>query len=385
MAIPLLDLKREYASIREEVQQAWSAALASMQLLKGENVAAFEREIATYIGTPYAVGVASGTDALLLTVLGLGIGAGDELILHANAFAAAAEAVYYAGAQPVLVDVEADGLGPDPEAVARAVTPRTKAIMVVHLYGSPLQLETIEEIATRHHLALIEDCSHAHGAGRDGRKVGTFGRAGCFSAGVVKNLSAYGDAGFVTTADADLLARIRLLQAHGQEKKNQHVLYGFNSRLDELQAALLRVKLRHLDARNRRRQQIAAYYSERFAPLGVRVPQEHPGEVHVYHQYVIRTGQRPCNCTCKRPVSPPESTTRSRSTASPLGCAATASRRRFHAPSGWLKKSCRCRSSPTSPTRKWNRWPAPCPRSSNDEHHRCSGILRGRAGVQRAG
>ena len=292
MTIPLLDLKREYASIHEEVQQAWSAALATMQLLKGENVAAFEREIAAYIGTPHAVGVASGTDSLLLTVLGLGIGAGDEVILHANAFAAAAEALYYAGAQPVLVDVEPDGLGPDPEAVARAVTPRTKAVMAVHLYGSPLQLKKIEEIAARRHLALIEDCSHAHGAGRDGRKVGTFGRAGCFSAGVVKNLSAYGDAGFVTTADADLLARIRLLQAHGQEKKNQHVLYGFNSRLDELQAALLRVKLRHLDARNRRRQQIAAYYSERFAPLGVRVPQEGPGEVHVYHQYVIRTGQR---------------------------------------------------------------------------------------------
>jgi len=292
VAIPLLDLKREYALIHEEVQQAWSAALATMQLLKGENVAAFEREIAAYIGTPHAVGVGSGTDSLSLTVLGLGIGAGDEVILHANAFAAAAEAVYYAGAQPVLVDVEADGLGPDPEAVARAVTPRTKAIMVVHFYGSPLQLKKIEEIAARHRLALIEDCSHAHGAGRDGRKVGTFGRAGCFSAGVVKNLSAYGDAGFITTADADLLGRVRLLQAHGQEKKNQHVLYGLNSRLDELQAALLRVKLRHLDARNRRRQQIAACYSDRFAALGVRVPQEHPGEVHVYHQYVIRTGQR---------------------------------------------------------------------------------------------
>ncbi len=292
MTIPLLDLKREYELIREEVQQAWSATLATMHLLKGENVAAFEREIAAYIGTPHALGVASGTDALLLTVLGLGISAGDEVILHANAFAAAAEAVHHAGAHPVLVDVEADGLGPDPDAVARAITPRTKAVMVVHLYGSPLQIHAVAEIASRHRLALIEDCSHAHGACRDGRKVGTFGRAGCFSAGVVKNLGAYGDAGFVTTADGELLTQLRLLQAHGQEKKNQHVRYGFNSRLDELQAAILRIKLRHLDTRNRRRRQIAAYYSERFAALGVRVPQEQPGEVHVYHQYVIRTTER---------------------------------------------------------------------------------------------
>ncbi len=292
MTIPLLDLKREYTLIRDEVQQAWTATLATMHLLKGENVAAFEREIATYIGTPHAIGVASGTDALLLAVLGLGIRSGDEVILHANAFAAAAEAVHHAGAQPVLVDAEPEGLGPDPHAVEPAITSRTKAIMAVHLYGSPLQLDALRRIAERHGVALIEDCSHAHGASRAGRKVGSFGRAGCFSAGVVKNLGAYGDAGFVTTADAELAAQLRLLQAHGQEKKNQHVLYGFNSRLDEMQAAILRVKLRHLDARNRRRQQIAAFYSARFGALDLQVPREHDGEVHVYHQYVIRTRER---------------------------------------------------------------------------------------------
>ncbi|MFI5395851.1 MAG: DegT/DnrJ/EryC1/StrS family aminotransferase [Candidatus Binatia bacterium] len=292
MKIPLLDLKREYATIKEEVQQALSTTFATMHLLKGENVAAFEREIAAYIGTPHACGVASGTDALLLAVLGLGIGAGDEVITHTNAFAAALEAVHHADAQPVLVDAEADGLGPDPEAVARAITPRTKAVMAVHLYGSPLQLRAIEALASQHNLTLIEDCSHAHGASRDGRKVGTVGRVGCFSAGVVKNLGAYGDAGFITTADAELFTRFRLLQTHGQEKKNHHVLYGFNCRLDEVQAAILRVKLGHLDARNRRRQEIAAYYSERFAAFDLRPPREHPGEVHVYHQYVIRTPQR---------------------------------------------------------------------------------------------
>ncbi len=292
MKIPLLDLKREHEAIREELQQAWAATLATMHLLKGENVAAFEREIAAYVGTPYACGVASGTDALLLAVLGLGIGRGDEVITHANAFAAAVEAVHHAGAQPVLVDVEADGSGPDPDAVAAAITSRTKAIMVVHLYGSPLQLAPIESLVQRHRLALIEDGSHAHGASRDGRRVGTFGRAGCFSAGVVKSLGAYGDAGFVTTADADLYARLRLLQTHGQEQKNRHVLYGFNSRLDEIQAAVLRVKLRHLEARNQRRRAIAAYYGERFNDLDVRVPCEQMGEVHVYHQYVIRSAQR---------------------------------------------------------------------------------------------
>ena len=292
MTIPLLDLKREHAVIEKELQEVWAATLATMHLLKGENIAAFEREIAAYIGTPYARGVASGTDALLLSVIGLGLESADEVIIHANAFAAAVEAVHHAGARPVLVDVETDGLGPDPDAVERAITPRTKAMIIVHLYGSPLPMAPILESVARHNLLLIEDCSHAHGASRDGRKVGTFGRAGCFSSGVVKNLGAYGDAGFITTADADLHARLRLLQTHGQEQKNRHVVYGFNSRLDELQAALLRVKLRHLDARNRRRAAIAAYYGARFAALDVRVPREQPGEVHVYHQYVIRTAQR---------------------------------------------------------------------------------------------
>jgi dTDP-4-amino-4,6-dideoxygalactose transaminase len=292
MSIPLLDLKREHASIAKEVQEAWAATLATMHLLNGENVAAFEREIAAYTGTPYAHGVASGTDALLLSVIGLGLGTGDEVIIQANAFAAAVEAVHHAGARPVLVDVEADGLGPDLDAVEQAITPRTRAMIIVHLYGSPLPMTSILESVARHNLLLVEDCSHAHGAGRDGRKVGTFGSAGCFSSGVVKNLGAYGDAGFITTADPDLHARLRVLGTHGQQQKNRHVLYGFNSRLDELQAALLRVKLRYLDTRNHRRAEIAAYYSSRFAALDLRMPRPQPGEVHVYHQYVIRTTQR---------------------------------------------------------------------------------------------
>jgi len=292
MTIPLLDLKREYDAIAVELQQAWSETLGSMHLLKGPNVTAFENEIAAYVGTRHAAGVASGTDALLLSVLGLGIGPGDEVIIQANAFAAALEAVHHAGAQPVLVDTEADGLGPDIAAVERAITPRTRAALVVHLYGSPLDLEPLSALTQRHGLLVIEDGSHAHGASRNGRKVGAVGRAGCFSAGVVKNLGAYGDAGFITTDDSQLLGRVRLLQTHGQERKNHHVLYGFNSRLDELQAVVLRVKLRYLEARNARRRAIARYYGERFSGLDLRVPREGPGEIHVYHQYVVRTAQR---------------------------------------------------------------------------------------------
>jgi dTDP-4-amino-4,6-dideoxygalactose transaminase len=290
--IPLLDLRREHGAIHKEIEQAWSKVLAEMHLLKGPQVAAFEKEIAAYLGVPHAVATSSGTDALALGLWALGVGPGAEVIVHANAFAADVEAIRLVGAQPVLVDVAEGELGPDPAAVVDAITPRTRAVLVVHLYGSPLPLASVVEITREQGLALIEDASHAHGAARDGRRVGSFGAVGCFSAGVVKNLGAYGDAGFLVTHDAETVRQARLYQTHGQEKKSVHVLYGGNYRLDELQAAVLRVKLHHLDDRNRRRREIAAFYSSRFTPLGVGVPSEQPGEVHVYHQYVIRTAQR---------------------------------------------------------------------------------------------
>jgi dTDP-4-amino-4,6-dideoxygalactose transaminase len=290
--VPLLDLKREYQAIREEIQAAWASVLEKMHLLKGENVTAFEREIAQLVGTEHAVGVASGTDALLLSVRALEIGANDEVVLHANAFVAALEAVLHAGAKPVLVDAAEGDFGPDLEQVRRAITPRTKAVIAVHLYGYPLPLEPLVDLCAQQGISLIEDCSHAHGARRDGRHVGSFGRVGCFSAGVVKNLGAYGDAGFLTTNDASLAAKVRLLQAHGQARKNDHQLYGFNSRLDELQAAVLRVKLRYLEERNARRRAIANYYREQFAALPVIVPAEPKDTVAAYHQFVIRTKKR---------------------------------------------------------------------------------------------
>ncbi|GBD25060.1 dTDP-3-amino-3,4,6-trideoxy-alpha-D-glucose transaminase [bacterium HR30] len=290
--VPLLDLKREYELIREELHAEWGRVFERMHLLKGENTLAFEREIARYVGTAHAVGVASGTDALLLAMRALGIGPGDEVVLHANAFVAALEAVHHNGATPVLVDVAAEDFGPDPAQVAHAVSERTKAIVVVHLYGFPVPLDPIVQLCSKQGIALIEDCSHAHGARWNGQHVGSFGRVGCFSAGVVKNLAAYGDAGFVTTNEASLAEKVRLLQAHGQARKNEHQLYGFNSRLDELQAAVLRVKLRYLDKRNARRRAIAAFYRERFAGLPVTLPAESEHSVCVYHQFVLRTEHR---------------------------------------------------------------------------------------------
>jgi dTDP-4-amino-4,6-dideoxygalactose transaminase len=290
--VPLLDLRREYAVVREEVERAWADALAYMHLLKGPNVAAFEAEIASYLEAPGACGVASGTDALVLGLLALGIGPGDEVIVQANAFVAAIEAIRITGAAPIVIDIEPDGIGPDPGQLERAITPRARAVLVVHLHGAPLDLSAVSAVCQARGLWLIEDGSHAHGAKRRGRAVGTFGEVGCFSAGVVKNLNAYGDAGFVVASDTAILTTVRLLQAHGQERKNHHVRYGCNSRLDELQAAVLRVKLRHLEARNRRRRAIAAHYGQRLAGLDLRLPAQRPGDIHVYHQYVVRSAER---------------------------------------------------------------------------------------------
>jgi len=288
--IPMLDLRREYAEIANEIQAGWAASLREMRLLGGHEVARFEEEIATYIGTPAAVALGSGSDALLLGMEALGIGPGDRVILPANAFVAALEAANHLGAFPVLVDVTPGGFAPDSAAISAAMPAR--AVVAVHLYGHALELTSLRGTCARHGALLIEDGSHAHGAARGGRRVGSFGDVGCFSAGVVKNLGAYGDAGFVTTAEPRIAERIKLLRAHGQERKNHHVRYGYNSRLDELQAVVLRVKLRHLDRRNQRRRAIAAFYDDRFRPLGIRVPDPGPEEQPVYHQYVIRIDQR---------------------------------------------------------------------------------------------
>jgi dTDP-4-amino-4,6-dideoxygalactose transaminase len=289
--VALLDLTREYQASRRELLGACERVLERMHLLGGEEVRAFESEMAAYLGVRHVRGVASGTDALLLTIRAAGIGHGDEVLIQANAFVAAVEAIHHAGARPVAVDIRLDDLGPDADDVAARITPRTRALLVVHLHGLPVDLHPLLALARERHLVLLEDCSHAHGATLDGRRVGSFGVAGAFSLGVVKNLAAYGDAGLVSTDNAGVAERVKLLGTHGQAHKNAHQLYGTNSRLDELQAAMLRVKLRTLDARNRRRAEIAAYYDERFRGLVV-TPSTDPTRVHVYHQYVVRTPRR---------------------------------------------------------------------------------------------
>jgi dTDP-4-amino-4,6-dideoxygalactose transaminase len=289
--IPLLDLRRESVAHRQEFLAACERVLDSMHLLGGPEARAFEVELAAYLGVQHARGVASGTDALRLALRAADVGAGDEVLIQANAFMAAVEAIADVGAHPIPIDVQERDLGPDVEQMASRVTARTRAILVVHLYGHPVEMPPIVALASARNLRLIEDCSHAHGASFDGRKVGGFGIAGAFSLGVVKNLAAYGDAGVVCTDDDEIARRVKLLGTHGQVKKNEHAFYGGNSRLDELHAAMLRVKLRHLDARNARRAEIAAYYDERLAAF-VTLPPRDPRRVSVFHQYVVRTPQR---------------------------------------------------------------------------------------------
>ena len=289
--IALLDLTREYAAHRRELLAACERVLDRMHLLGGEEVRGFETEMATYLGVRHVRGVASGTDALVLALLAAGLGPDDEVLVQANAFMAAIEAVNRTGARPMATDIRLTDLGPDVDDMAARVTPRTRAIVVVHLHGLPVELGPVLELARSRNLAVIEDCSHAHGATLDGRKVGSFGVAGAFSLGVVKNLAAYGDAGLVSTDDAGIAERVKLLGTHGQVRKNEHEFYGTNSRLDELQAAMLRVKLRLLDGRNRRRAEIATYYTGRLRAF-VATPPADSRRVHVYHQYVVRTPER---------------------------------------------------------------------------------------------
>jgi dTDP-4-amino-4,6-dideoxygalactose transaminase len=289
--VALLDLSREYRAYRRELLAACERVLERMQLLGGDEVRSFESEMAAYLGVRHVRGVASGTDALALAMLAAGLGPGDEVLLQANAFVAAVEAIHLTGARPVATDIRLDDLGPDPENLTGRIGPRTRAIVVVHLHGLPVDVGPVLALARERGLLLIEDCSHAHGATFDGRRVGSFGVAGAFSLGVVKNLAAYGDAGLVSSDDPGLVERVKLLGTHGQARKNEHELYGTNSRLDELHAAMLRVKLRGLDARNARRAEIAVHYTARLRGLLVTPPDE-AHRTHVYHQYVVRTPAR---------------------------------------------------------------------------------------------
>jgi dTDP-4-amino-4,6-dideoxygalactose transaminase len=290
--IPFVDLKSQYASIRNEVNTAIQGVLDSCQFTLGSEVAAFEEEFAAYCHSRHALGVNSGTSALHLALLAAGIGPGDEVITVPFTFVATVAAIHYSGARTVFVDIDPRSFTMDVRAIEAAITPKTKAILPVHLYGQPADMDPILDIATRHGLLVIEDAAQAHGAEYKGRRVGSIGDMGCFSFYPGKNLGAYGEGGMVTTDNPDHARTIRMLRDWGAERKYEHVLKGYNYRLEGIQGAVLRVKLRHLEAWTEARRAAAARYDRLLVGRGVPTPEAMPYARHVYHVYAIRTAQR---------------------------------------------------------------------------------------------
>lgn len=296
MAVPLLDLKAQYRPIRTEIIEAITRVCDSQYFVMGPEVEGLERELAEQLEVPYALGVSSGTDALLVVLMALGIKPGDEVITPTYSFFATAGCVSRLGATPVLADIDPVTFNVSPDAIAAAITPRTKAIIPVHLYGLVADMDAIRAIADRAGVPVIEDAAQAIGARRQGRQAGNFGLAGCFSFFPSKNLGAFGDGGLVTTSDAALAAEIRLLRNHGAEPKYYHSRIGGNFRLDALQAAVLRVKAPHLAAWTDGRRRNAERYRQLFADAGltdlVTLPTEPAGSFHIYNQFVIRATRR---------------------------------------------------------------------------------------------
>ncbi len=292
MQIPAFDLTRQYSRIGSEVEAAMSKVVAGGHFILGENVSALEEEIARFCCVSHAIGVANGSDALHLALLALGVGPGDEVVVPTFTFFATGGAVSRVGATPVFADVDPVTMNLDPSSFSEAITERTKAVIPVHLYGNPADMDAIMEIAKRHGVRVIEDCAQAIGADYKGRMVGSIGDIATFSFFPTKNLGAFGDGGMVTTNRADLAERVRILRVHGARKKYHHTELGYNSRLDELQAAVLRVKLRYLTEWTTRRQALAAEYGRLLGHSGVSLPASTTGATHVYHQYTIRTADR---------------------------------------------------------------------------------------------
>lgn len=282
----------QYAAHKAAIDAAIARTLAAGRYVLGEEVAAFEREFAAFCGAAQGIGVNSGTDALVLALRALRIGAGDEVITVSHTAVATVAAIVAAGAQPVLVDIEPATFTIDPAAVERAVGPRTRAIIPVHLYGLPADMNAVMAIAERHGLKVIEDCAQATGARYRGRRAGSIGHVGCFSFYPTKNLGAIGDGGMIVTHDAELAERARKLRQYGWDEGRNSRLDGVNSRLDEIQAAILRVKLPHLDEENARRAEIAEFYRKALANSDLVVSSVPPGREHVYHLYVVRSGAR---------------------------------------------------------------------------------------------
>ncbi|HHW08589.1 MAG TPA: DegT/DnrJ/EryC1/StrS family aminotransferase [Firmicutes bacterium] len=293
MAIPSFDLTRQWEQIGAEIEAALRPVMAKGHFIMGENVSALEAEIAQYCSAKYGIGVANGSDALFLALRALGVGVGDEVIVPTFTFFATAGAVARTGAKPVFVDIDPNTYNIDPADVAARVTERTKAIIPVHLYGQPAEMDAITEIARKHSLAVVEDGAQAIGATYQGRAVGSLGDIACLSFFPTKNLGCFGDGGMVLTNNEELAEKLRVLRVHGAKPKYYHSVLGINSRLDELQAAILRVKLPYLESWTERRRRIAELYREGLADIpGIQLPVEMPGCRHVYHQFTIRVGKR---------------------------------------------------------------------------------------------
>ena len=292
MHIPFVDLKSQYQSLKHEFDEAILKVVAETAFISGKYARAFEEAFAEYLGVQHCIAVANGTDALEIGLKAIGVGVGDEVLVPANTFFATAEAVGNVGAKPVFVDIEPNFYNLDPSKIEEKITPRTKALIPVHLYGLPAEMDEIMALAQKHGLKVLEDCAQAHGATYKGKTVGTFGDVATFSFYPSKNLGAFGDAGAIVTNNAETAEIARLIANHGQIAKNRHSLIGRNSRLDGIQAAVLSVKLPHLDAWLEARRRNAALYNELLADSGLQLPFAPEHSRHTYHLYVVQVPNR---------------------------------------------------------------------------------------------
>jgi dTDP-4-amino-4,6-dideoxygalactose transaminase len=292
MNVAFLDLKRQYASIKEEMDQAIANVMSHARFIMGPEVKAFEEKVAEYCGVKSAVGVASGTDALLLSLRACGVGPGDEVITTGFSFFATAGVITRLGATPVYVDIDPETYNIDPARIEEKITSKTKAMMPVHLYGQCADMDPINKIAEKHNLKVVEDAAQAIGSKYKGKKAGSLGHFGCFSFFPSKNLGAAGDGGMVVTNDEKMTELLRMLRVHGAKPKYYHSIVGYNSRLDTLQAAILSVKLKYLDGWTEKRREHAEVYNQTFKGTGIVTPKEEDFNYHIYHQYTIAVKSR---------------------------------------------------------------------------------------------
>ena len=292
MSVPMVDLKIQYDAMKDEIDRAILSVIGNTAFILGPQGKALEQSIASYHGVQHAVGVASGTDALHLALRAADIGPGDEVITTPFTFIATAEAISYQGAVPVFVDIRPDTFNIDVARIEEKITKRTKAIIPVHLYGHPVEMDALMTVAKKHGLKVVEDCAQSFGAEFRGKKTGAFGDIGCFSFFPSKNLGCYGDGGMVTTDDPKLAERMQSLRNHGSKVRYYHDEVGYNSRLDEVQAAVLNVKFKRIDGYNEGRRRAASLYTNHLAVPGITPPVELPGCTHVFHQYTIRVKDR---------------------------------------------------------------------------------------------